>query len=108
MNDNSGMDESQSPPPQTPPQPASPQRRLQELRAIPERDRKDAEWDELNELEIMLASAMRTGNPDPNIRREGGAPRGQQQQRRPGGGQPGGQPGNQNRNRQNRGRPRQR
>lgn len=100
MSDNSGMDES-------PPQPVSPQRRLQELRAIPEKNRKDAEWDELNELEIVLASSNRVGNPDPNIRRDGGAPRGQQQQRR-GSGQPGGQPENQHRNRPNRGRQRQR
>ena len=104
------MDESQPPaPPQ--PEPVSPQRRLQQLRAIPERDRKDAEWDEMNELEIMLASQNRAGAPDPNIRRENGAPRGQQQQRRGGGhggGQGGGQPGNnQNRNR-NRGRQRPR
>jgi len=30
--------------------------RLQELLAIPERQRTDAQWDELNELEIALAS----------------------------------------------------
>ena len=33
--------------------------RLQALRAIPERDRTEAEWDELNELEIMLAAENR-------------------------------------------------
>jgi hypothetical protein len=109
MNDNSGMDESTpQPQPQQPQQPQtiSPQHRLQQLRAIPDKDKKDAEWDELNELEITLASSNRLGNPDPNIRREGGGQRGGQPQR--GGGQPG-QPGNnQNRNRQNRGRHRQR
>ena len=40
-------------------QPISPRRRLQELLAIPERQRTDAQWDELNELEIALASANR-------------------------------------------------
>ena len=85
----------------------SPQRRLQQLRAIPERDRKDAEWDEMNELEIMLASSNRAGAPDPNVRRDAGQQRGQQQQRQQprqggGGGQRHGQ--HQQRNRQNRGR----
>ena len=73
------------------PQPPSPRARLQALLAIPERQRTDAEWDELNELEIMLASGNRQGAPDPsrgNIQGHGG-------QHRPGGGQPrsgGGQP----------------
>ena len=44
---------------------------MQELLAIPDRNRSDAEWDELNELEIALASGNRPGAPDP-----------QQQQRR--------------------------
>lgn len=44
---------------------------MQELLAIPDRNRTDAEWDELNELEIALASGNRIGGPDP-----------QQQQRR--------------------------
>jgi hypothetical protein len=30
-------------------------RRIRELMAIPERERTDAQWDELNELEIMMA-----------------------------------------------------
>ena len=38
------------------PQPASPRRRLQELLAIPDSKRSEAEWDELNELEISLAA----------------------------------------------------
>ena len=33
-------------------EPISPRRRQQELLAIPERLRTDAQWDELNELEI--------------------------------------------------------
>lgn len=56
----------------TPPIP--PRRRLQELLAIPERQRTDEQWDEINELEIKLASANREDAPDPNIRRN--APQG--------------------------------
>jgi hypothetical protein len=74
-------------------EPNSPRARLQQLQAIPERQRTDAEWDELNELEIMLASGNRPGAPNPNIRanapspggqpRQGGGPRhGQKQQRK--------------------------
>jgi hypothetical protein len=39
--------------------PGSPRARLQQLLAVPERDRTDEQWDELNELEIMLASGNR-------------------------------------------------
>lgn len=94
------MDDPQQPqqPPQQPPQPASPQRRLQELRAIPERDRTDAQWDELNEIEIMLASANRAGGPDPNIRHQDKQRNGQNQQRH-GGGPQGGKPGGGNQGR---------
>ncbi len=49
MGDNGVMD----------PQPVSPRQRLQELLAIPERQRTEAEWDEINELEIRLASSNR-------------------------------------------------
>ena len=41
------------------PQPVPPRRRLQELLAIPDGQRTDEQWDELNELEIMLASGNR-------------------------------------------------
>lgn len=51
------------------PQPTSPRRRMQELLAIPDSQRSDEEWDELNELEISLAPGNREGAPDPNIRR---------------------------------------
>jgi hypothetical protein len=34
-------------------------RRIRELQSIPERDRSDAEWDELNELEIRTAPGNR-------------------------------------------------
>jgi hypothetical protein len=57
---------------------------MQALLAIPERQRTDAEWDELNELEIMLASGNREGAPQQNPR--GNAPA-QGGQPRPGGGQ---------------------
>jgi hypothetical protein len=63
-------------------QPISPRARLQQLLAIPERQRTDAEWDELNELEITLASAIREGPPQQNARGNAPAPGGQM---RPGG-----------------------
>lgn len=46
-------------------QPMSPRQRLQALLAIPERQRTDAQWDELIELEIMLAPGNREGAPQP-------------------------------------------
>lgn len=70
-------------------QPTSPRQRLQALLAIPEGQRTDAQWDELNELEIELASGNRQGAPqqqgarqNPNV----SAPPGHQGQQRPGGG----------------------
>lgn len=54
-------------------QPISPRRRQQELLAIPERQRTDAEWDELNELEITLASVNRVEAREPNVRRPSSA-----------------------------------
>ncbi|MDD5405218.1 MAG: hypothetical protein PHZ14_11885 [Sulfuricella sp.] len=50
-------------------QPTSPRRRQQELLAIPERQRTDAQWDELNELEIVLAPVNRAETHEPNVRR---------------------------------------
>ncbi|HEX2829664.1 MAG TPA: hypothetical protein VHP37_25185 [Burkholderiales bacterium] len=41
------------------PQSNSPRARLQQLQAIPERQRTEEEWDELNELEIMFAAGNR-------------------------------------------------
>ncbi|MBK1680929.1 hypothetical protein [Rhodocyclus tenuis] len=65
------------------PQPVSPRRRMQQLLAIPDRDRSDAEWDELNELEIQLAPGNRDTGGDPAGRaRVPGAPG---PQRSPGG-----------------------
>ncbi len=66
------------------PQPISPRARLQALLAIPERQRTDAQWDELNELEIMLAAGNRQGAPDQNVRWNSTAPGGYP---KPGGGQ---------------------
>jgi hypothetical protein len=40
-------------------QPIDMRRRIRELQSIPERDRTDAEWDELNELEIRAAPGNR-------------------------------------------------
>ena len=52
----------QSPPPDNvppPPPPFDPRRRLRELLSVPERDRTDAQWDEIVELEIQLAPGNR-------------------------------------------------
>lgn len=78
------------------PQPNELRARLRELLAIPDRDRSDAEWDELNELEILLAPGNREGARDPDPRRNGNQP--MQHQRKQGGpphgqGQGQGQPG---------------
>jgi len=45
------------------PQVQDPRRRLRELLAIPERDRSDAQWDEMIELEIQLAPGNRAQEP---------------------------------------------
>ena len=64
----------------------SPRARLQALLAIPERQRTDEQWDELNDLEIKLASVNRQGAPMPNAQRPGGGPGPRNDQRRGGGG----------------------
>ncbi len=48
-------------------QPDSPHRRLQALLAISEHDRTEAQWDEINELEITLAPANREGVSEHNV-----------------------------------------
>lgn len=72
-------------------QPAQPdpRRRLRELLAIPERDRSDAVWDEIIELEIDLAPGNRASAPQGNggRRQEPGRP-----QQPPGGQRAGGRP----------------
>jgi hypothetical protein len=47
----------------------SPRSRLQELLAIPERQRSDAQWEEINDLEITLASANRADTGGSGARR---------------------------------------
>ena len=52
----------------TDPEPIDPRRRIRELNAIPERDRTDEQWDELNELEIRTAPGNRESNGQPEKR----------------------------------------
>lgn len=51
------------------PQPVSLRQRLQECLAVPERQRTDAQWEEINELEIKLASGNRQDAPPQHARR---------------------------------------
>ncbi|WP_074774322.1 hypothetical protein [Nitrosospira multiformis] len=53
------------------PEQVLPYQRLQQLLAIPERQRTEAQWDEINELEIALTPVNRSTTPDRNIRRKG-------------------------------------
>lgn len=84
-NDTNDQNGNEAVPPQQPQQQpqqqqaSSGKQRLRELIAIPERQRTDAEWDELNELEISLAQGNREGAPEPGANR-------QQKQGQPGGG----------------------
>lgn len=75
------------------PAPQDPRRRLRELLAIPERDRSDAQWDEIIALEIQLAPENRvsSGQGQPGRHQDQG--RGNPQQARrsrpgPGGNKP--------------------
>lgn len=52
-------------------QAVSPRRRMQELLAIPDSRRTEEEWDELNELEISLASVNQIGEGDGKRPRNG-------------------------------------
>jgi hypothetical protein len=76
------------------PQQNSPRERLRELLAIPDRQRTDEQWDELNDLEIRLASGNREDGPDHSGRRSmpqsGNQPRGGGGGGNPGGGDRGG------------------
>lgn len=78
--------------PMNDPQPIDARRRIRELLSIPERDRTDEQWDELNELEIQTAP----GNRDTG--RDTGKPQDRYHERRPQGG--GGQPRRPDRNNQ--------
>ncbi len=77
--------------------------RLRELLAIPDRERSDAQWDELNELEILMAVSNRNLSPHaPQAQKgnnQGGRPR------HGGGPQHPGNPGRKFHNRPRRGRP---
>jgi hypothetical protein len=79
-------------------QPAQPdpRRRLRELLAIPERDRSDAVWDEIIELEIDLAPGNRLSAPQGHGQGQGNGGRrhepGRPQQQPPGGQRAGGRP----------------
>ncbi|SEK45535.1 hypothetical protein [Nitrosovibrio tenuis] len=55
-------------------QSASSYQRLQELLAVPERQRTEAQWAEINELEITLTPVNRANAPEQNHRRKPGAP----------------------------------
>jgi hypothetical protein len=48
--------------------------RLQALLAIPEKERTEAQWDEINELEIGLASGNRSESGEHGPQRGGGGP----------------------------------
>ncbi len=65
------------------PQQVSPRQRMQALLAIPDSQRTDEQWDELNELEIMLSPVNREGAPEPGARRKPSGGSGQ-----PGGSKP--------------------
>jgi hypothetical protein len=53
-----------------PPQNNPARARLRELLDIPDRDRTEEEWDELNELEISLAQGNRQGAPQQHGQRD--------------------------------------
>lgn len=73
------------------PQQVSPRQRMQALLAIPDSQRTDEQWDELNELEIMLAPVNREGAPEPGARRRPSSGQsGQPGQAKPSGGGAGG------------------
>jgi len=76
------------------PQPKSRRQRLQALLSIPDKERTEEQWDEINELEIGLASGNRSDGGEHGHAR--GNPGGGGQPRPGGGGQPrpggGGQP----------------
>ena len=56
------------------PQPISAHHRLQELLAIPERQRTEEQWDEINELEITLTPVNRAITSERSIRHKSAVP----------------------------------
>lgn len=97
MSDNGVMNENEMTPGQTPeeqpeqspqaephppgPSIPDPRRRLRELMTVPERDRSDAVWDEIIELEIQLAPGNRATGPQPQGMRHQDVGRGQDMRR---------------------------
>jgi len=77
--------------------------RLRELLAIPDRERSDEQWDELNELEILMAVSNRNLLPHAPQQQKGGGQGGRP--RHGGGPQHPGNPGRKFHNRPRRGRP---
>jgi len=78
--------------------------RMKELLAIPDRERTDEQWDELNELEILMAVSNRNLSPHSPQSQKGNGQGGRPRQ----GGGPQQHPGNSGRkfhNRPRRGRP---
>lgn len=65
------------------PQPIDLRRRIRELQSIPERDRTDEQWDELNELEIRTAPGNRESDRSVLERPSDKRPAGHNQGRRP-------------------------
>jgi hypothetical protein len=78
--------------------------RMKELLAIPDRERTDEQWDELNELEILMAVSNRNLSPHSPQAQKGNNQNGRP---RHGGGNPQhpGNPGRKFHNRSRRGRP---
>jgi hypothetical protein len=81
--------------------------RMRELLAIPDRERSDEQWDELNELEIMAAMTNRQlSSQSPPLHKGNGAQGGRPRHGGGGGGpQQPGNPGRKFHNRPRRGRP---
>jgi len=78
--------------------------RMKELLAIPDRERTDAQWDELNELEIMMAVSNRHLSSQPSQGQRGNG-QGGRPHHGGGGQQHPGNPGRKFHNRPRRGRP---
>jgi len=79
--------------------------RMKELLAIPDRERTDAQWDELNELEIMMAVSNRHLSSQSGQQQKGNGQDGRPRHGGGGGQQHPGNPGRKFHNRPRRGRP---
>lgn len=74
MSEQHPTSEEQPQQPQQSPQPVSPRRRLQILLAIPDSQRTEEQWEEINELEISLAPGNRADGPGQPPQRFNDAP----------------------------------